>query len=73
MTYLKIIFFLFVSTNLFSDSIDIDKKNQIELLQTSEIFIDKKRDHTIDKIVVSDDLFQKNDKNILSFWILSKF
>ena len=43
MTYLKIIFFLFVSTNLFSDSIDIDKKNQIELLQTSEIFIDKKR------------------------------
>ena len=67
MTYLKIIFFLFVSTNLFSDSIDIDKKNQIELLQTSEIFIDKKRDYTIDKIVVSNDLFQKNDKNILSF------
>lgn len=67
MTYLKIIFFLFVSTNLFSNSIDIAKKNQIELLQTSEIFIDEKRDYTIDKIVVSDDLFQKNDKNILSF------
>ena len=67
MTYLKIIFFLFVSTNLFSDLIEIDKKNQIELLQTSEIFIDKKRDYTIDKIVVSNDLFQKNDKNILSF------
>lgn len=67
MTYLKIIFFLFVSTNLFSDLIEIDKKNQIELLQTSEIFIDEKRDYTIDKIVVSDDLFQKNDKNILSF------
>ena len=67
MTYLKIILLLFISTNLFSDLIEIDKKNQIELLQTSEIFIDKKRDYTIDKIVVSDDLFQKNDKNILSF------
>lgn len=67
MTYLKIILLLFISTNLFSNSIDIDKKNQIELLQTSEIFIDEKRDYTIDKIVVSDDLFQKNDKNILSF------
>lgn len=67
MTYLKIILLLFISTNLFSDLIEIDKKNQIELLQTSEIFIDEKRDYTIDKIVVSDDLFQKNDKNILSF------
>lgn len=67
MTYLKIILLLFISTNLFSNSIDIDKKNQIELLQTSEIFIDEKRNYTIDKIVVSDDLFQKNDKNILSF------
>lgn len=67
MTYLKIILLLFISTNLFSNSIDIDKKNQIELLQTSEIFIDEKRNYTIDKIVVFDDLFQKNDKNILSF------
>ena len=67
MTYLKIILLLFVSTNLFSNSIDIDKKNQIDLLLSSEIFIDEKRDYTIDKIVVSDDLFQKNDKNILSF------
>ena len=67
MIYLKIILLLFVSTNLFSNSIDIDKKNQIDLLLSSEIFIDEKRDYTIDKIVVSDDLFQKNDKNILSF------
>ena len=67
MIYLKIILLLFISTNLFSNSIDIDKKNQIDLLLSSEIFIDEKRDYTIDKIVVSDDLFQKNDKNILSF------
>lgn len=67
MAYLKILFLLFISTNLFSTSIEINNKMQIDLLSSSKIFIDEKRDYTIDKIVVSDDLFQKNDKNILSF------
>lgn len=67
MTYLKILFLLFISTNLFSTSIEVNNKVKIDLLPSSEIFIDEKRDYSIDKIVVSDDLFQNNDKNILSF------
>ena len=67
MTYLRILFLLFISTNLFSTSIDINNKNQINLLSSSEIFIDQKRDYNIDKIVDSFHLFVKNDKDILSF------
>ena len=67
MAYLKILFLLFISTNLFSTSSEINNKMQIDLLSSSKILIDEKRGYTIDKIVVSDDLFKKNDKNILSF------
>lgn len=67
MTYLKILFLLFISTSLFSTSIEVNNKVKIDLLPSSEIFIDEKRDYSIDKIVVSSDLFVQNDKNILSY------
>lgn len=64
----KIIFLLLFYCNLFSDVVNINEhSSSFELLQNSEIYLDKNRDLTINKIQNQNIIFEKNDKNILSF------
>lgn len=64
----KIIFLLLFYCNLFSDVVNINEHtSSFELLQNSEIYLDKNRDLTIIKIQNQNIIFEKNDKNILSF------
>lgn len=68
MLNLKIIFLLLFYSNLFSSVIKINEHSSFfDLLQNSEIYLDKNRDLTINKIQNQDIKFEKNDKNILSF------
>ncbi|MGE0051898.1 MAG: 7TM diverse intracellular signaling domain-containing protein [Arcobacter sp.] len=68
MSYLKIIFLLLVSINLYANIININEQTKsIEILPNSEIYIDKNRNLTIEDIIKQNVKFEKNNKEILSF------
>lgn len=68
MSYLKIIFLLLVSINLYANIININEQTKsIEILPNSEIYIDKNRNLTIEDIIKQNVKFEKNNKKILSF------
>lgn len=68
MIYIKIIFLLLISSVVYANSINIYKDTKsLSILQTAQIYIDKNRNKTIEDIKKMDNLFEKNEKNILSF------
>lgn len=68
MIYIKIIFLLLISSVVYANSINIYKDTKsLSILQTAQIYIDKNRNKTIEDIKKMDSLFEKNEKNILSF------
>lgn len=68
MSYLKIIFLLLVSINLYANIININEQTKsIEILPNSEIYIDKNRNLTIEDIIKQNVKFEKSNKEILSF------
>ena len=68
MTYIKIIFLLLISSAVYANSIDINEEIKFtSILQNAQIYIDKNRDKTIEDIKKIDNLFENNEKNILSF------
>jgi two-component system, sensor histidine kinase LadS len=68
MTYIKIIFLLLISSTIYANSINVDEETKfISILQNAQIYIDKNRNKTIEDIKKMDNLFEKNEKNILSF------
>lgn len=68
MIYIKIIFLLLISSTVYANSINVDEDSKsLSILQNAQIYIDKNRDKTIDDIKKMDNLFEKNEKNILSF------
>ncbi|MDD2896528.1 MAG: 7TM diverse intracellular signaling domain-containing protein [Aliarcobacter sp.] len=68
MTYIKIIFLLLISSTVCANSINIyEDTKSLSILQNAQIYIDKNRDKTIEDIKKMDNLFEKNEKNILSF------
>ncbi len=68
MFYLKIIFLLLLSSNIFANVININEDtNTIDILSQSEIYIDKNKNLTLKDIENQNIKFEKNDKNILSY------
>lgn len=68
MIYIKIIFLLLISSTAYSNTINIyEETKSISILQNAQIYIDKNRNKTIEDIKKMDNLFEKNEKNILSF------
>ncbi len=68
MIYIKIIFLLLISSTAYSNPINIyEETKSISILQNAQIYIDKNRNKTIEDIKKMDNLFEKNEKNILSF------
>lgn len=59
---------LFFTNILYAKIITIDDKTeQLEILSSSQIYIDKTRKLTIDDIVLKDVKFENNDKEYLSY------
>lgn len=68
MIYIKIIFLLLISSTAYSNNINVyEETKSISILQNAQIYIDKNRNKTIEDIKKMDNLFEKNEKNILSF------
>ncbi|PUE66457.1 7TM diverse intracellular signaling domain-containing protein [Arcobacter lacus] len=64
----KIVLFIIFSSNIYANILNIDENTKnIDLLQYSEIYIDKTRSLTIEDIKSSNIKFEKNDKNILAY------
>ncbi|MDD2887593.1 MAG: 7TM diverse intracellular signaling domain-containing protein [Aliarcobacter sp.] len=68
MIYIKIIFLLLIYSTAYSNTINIyEDTKSLSILQNAQVYIDKTRDKTIEDIKKMDNLFEKNEKNILSF------
>ena len=68
MPYIKIIFLLLISSAVYANSININEEIKfVSVLQNAQIYIDKNKDKTIEDIKNIDNLFENNEKNILSF------
>lgn len=68
MIYIKIIFLLLIYSTAYSNTINIyEDTKSLSILQNAQIYIDKTRNKTIEDIKKMDNLFEKNEKNILSF------
>lgn len=64
----KVVLFIIFSSNIYANILNIDENTKnINLLQYSEIYIDKTRSLTIEDIKNSNIKFEKNDKNILAY------
>jgi len=64
----KVVLFIIFSSNIYANILNIDENTKnINLLQYSEIYIDKTRSLTIEDIKSSNIKFEKNDKNILAY------
>lgn len=64
----KVVLFIIFSSNIYANILNIDENiKNINLLQYSEIYIDKTRSLTIEDIKNSNIKFEKNDKNILAY------
>ncbi|MFW2598173.1 7TM diverse intracellular signaling domain-containing protein [Aliarcobacter butzleri] len=64
----KVVLFIIFSSNIYANILNIDENTKnINLLQYSEIYIDKTRSLTIKDIKNSNIKFEKNDKNILAY------
>ncbi|MCT7910463.1 ATP-binding protein [Arcobacter lacus] len=64
----KIVLFIIFSSNIYANILNIDENTKnIDLLQYSEIYIDKTKSLTIEDIKNSNIKFEKNDKNILAY------
>ncbi|MCT7908952.1 ATP-binding protein [Arcobacter lacus] len=64
----KVVLFIIFSSNIYANILNIDENTKnIDLLQYSEIYIDKNRSLTIEDIKNSNIKFEKNDKNILAY------
>ena len=64
----KLALFIIFSSNIYANILNIDENTKnINLLQYSEIYIDKTRSLTIEDIKNSNIKFEKNDKNILAY------
>lgn len=68
MAYLKIIIFLFFTTQVYCESIVINNKtNDLDILSSSSIFIDKTRKLTVSDIIKKDKEFLQNKESVLVF------
>ncbi|MDN5085497.1 7TM diverse intracellular signaling domain-containing protein [Aliarcobacter butzleri] len=64
----KLVLFIIFSSNIYANILNIDENTKnINLLQYSEIYIDKTRSLTIEDIKNPNIKFEKNDKNILAY------
>ncbi|MCR8709533.1 7TM diverse intracellular signaling domain-containing protein [Aliarcobacter butzleri] len=64
----KVVLFIIFSSNIYANILNIDENTKnINLLQYSEIYIDKTRSLTIEDIKNPNIKFEKNDKNILAY------
>ncbi|MFW2552791.1 7TM diverse intracellular signaling domain-containing protein [Aliarcobacter butzleri] len=64
----KLALFIIFSSNIYANILNIDENTKnINLLQYSEIYVDKTRSLTIEDIKSSNIKFEKNDKNILAY------
>lgn len=64
----KLVLFIIFSSNIYANILNIDENTKnIDLLQYSEIYIDKTRSLTIEDIKNPNIKFEKNDKNILAY------
>ena len=64
----KLALFIIFSSNIYANILNIDENTKnINLLQYSEIYIDKTRSLTIEDIKNPNIKFEKNDKNILAY------
>ena len=64
----KVVLFIIFSSNIYANILNIDENTKnIDLLQYSEIYIDKTRSLTIEDIKNPNIKFEKNDKNILAY------
>jgi len=68
MTKLICTMLLFLTSILYGDIINIDKKTkQQEILSVSQIYIDKTRDLTIEDITTKNIKFEKNNQSVLGY------
>ncbi|RBQ27675.1 7TM diverse intracellular signaling domain-containing protein [Arcobacter sp. CECT 9188] len=66
--YKIVLLFIIFSSNIYANIVNIDENTKnINLLQDSEIYIDKTRSLTIEDIKNSNINFEKNDKDILAY------
>ncbi|RZV19253.1 7TM diverse intracellular signaling domain-containing protein [Aliarcobacter butzleri] len=64
----KVVLFIIFSSNIYANILNINENTKnIDLLEYSEIYIDKTRSLTIEDIKNPNIKFEKNDKNILAY------